>query len=146
MLRLLEKDSASGFFWFVSSDVRCCSLTISIERFWLQYSSVFFDQIFEFLLSLIVACCPVFVNTRLQACVAGCFHLRWGSFFLFLYACCFAFVTYALEFPRSVPSTKTKGKAIGKSHQKQTNLWQTSEAPGNPHASQWPELLKASGD
>ena len=36
---------------------------------------LFLTWFFVFLLSLIVACCLVFVKTCLQACVAGCFHL-----------------------------------------------------------------------
>ena len=45
----------------------------------------FLTWVFVFLLSLIVACCLVFVKTSLQACVAGCFHLQWHSLFVSLY-------------------------------------------------------------
>ena len=95
----------------------------------------FLTWFFVFLLSLIVACCLVFVKTSLQACVAGCFHLLASmcgrllsssvAFFpcLLLWMKSFrAFVIFLLEIPRSFPNTNNERKDNMHSHQKQTNL------------------------
>ena len=72
----------------------------------------FLTWVFVFLLSLIVACCLVFVKTSLQACVAGCFHLQWHSLFVCLYGWSLSAPSApsCLRFPLPPKDKKTKGK------------------------------------
>ena len=94
----------------------------------------FLTWLFIFLLSLIVACCPVFVKARLQACVADCFHIRWGLFLpLLLCMLCFcALFTPFLEVASCFPNSTKEARYARQTET--TSLLQPTASQGNLRA------------
>ena len=102
----VEERSLHLLFWLASSDARRCSVSISIQRFLLQYSSVIFDLILRFpvvahccLLScvcedLLASMCGRLFSSACKHVFAGCFHLQWHSF-------SFCFYGWSLSAPLS---------------------------------------------
>ena len=126
MLSLLKKGLCICFVLvgFLQSNARSCSMAISIQRFLLQYSSVFCwpDSSFSCCRSLSpaalclwrLACKHVWqvAFICLQACVAGCFHLQWHSFSVCFYGWSLSapLSSSCLRFPALSQIQTTKGK------------------------------------